>query len=1172
MNLLAKVGSVILFVFYVVIVLALICSFAAASSFISEGYACNLNDETFIKGIKIVYLSGKAGDTLTLKVNGETIYPTEAYHPEIRVLYQGGNGIEGSEIKTDGTANAANKIGLNGKTLGRFPSDGSIGVGIRTSRFKEGENAISVIIGGFWGDGPYDEKRPHGIAAGNQGKNKDDFILSNVRFLLPDGKEILPDGLVSYKAKEVGSKEKVVKRYESYPYKENEPFWLGDGWGSFDTWAGNTTNRNVINSIDQGRLDIPYKVEFLLNYQKPGSEAMFALDTSSYQDGIQTIEAYAGDSCVWRGDVIIDNSQPIVTTNLLNQQNIANGFVLEANFSDETSGIKTHVARLEGKEIGSATNIKYKFDNLKPGVYSVVLEASDNAGNTIYPCFNFNVVEKLFPDYLLKNEKEGYSLQVNGENVSEVTIYQAEPLAFTSYYGTVAEVTKLTSKQPFPDSYTYNIAKGLETVTTTAISGMPYHAFDVDITGANSKEVLLNYQGSTREGERLALKAYNPQSSTWDTLATGIGSVKLLASVQIADYASNGKIRVMVVPDYVDNGSDTILWITDPQHYTKFPDLNDFYYKIYQYAANEYLENNIGYLINTGDLVDDSPSSSLANNQWQIAEKALNYAEGIGVPSGVVSGNHDTGNYPNANYSLFWQYFGADRYRDKPYYGGNLNNNASHYDLVTIGNNDLVVLYLGYGVEGTPETVAWANQVLKSYSHRQAIICTHQYLSATGGYDVTSRANVIFNQIVVPNENAKMLLCGHNNGSVCLEKKIGERVFYELLSDYQFVQLERDSYYQGNKHYIGTVPFCNGEGYLRSLRFAGNKVQVKTFSPITGGKNPFGIRDDFEIVIDFPPSARKITTQSFSAVTVGKKVETKKLSTNEIYQGNYKDNSKALVAVITNEGDNFFTSIVKNDNSPKKSEAILLPADLSNLNVLFNQAKSLSKVDYLNDSFAKLEACLKEVAATLALPNPTEKQVVDAYSKLSRTITALQEKGEGVLDPNDLELLYDYNLDIDTWVNSAGPIKLNATGSYLLAEQLQNGGLKIDKSSSAPNNWPQMKYKTANITVTPVDGKVYLYLDINASSSWVLFPIIKQGKRSANFRLNYVIEGLTNMEADGGPGVFKGIYDVTEALRKRRFDLTQPLEITMMINAVPGPVTINRLAIMTNKMSTTIEE
>ena len=1149
------------------------CSFAAASSFIAEGYSCNLKDKSYIKGVQIVYLSGKEGDTLTLKINGETIYPSKAYDPEIRILYRGGNEIEGSEIKTDGTANAANEIGLNGKTLGRFPSDGSIGVGIKTSRFKEGENAISVIIGGFWGDGPYSENKPHGLAASNQGKNKDDFILSNIRFLLPDGKQIIPDGFVSYKAKAVGSKEKVIKRYEPYPFKENEPFWLGDGWGTFDTWAGNTTNKNVINSIDQGRLDIPYKVEFLLNYQKPSSEAMFALDTRNYQDGIQTIEAYAGETCIWRRDIIIDNSQPTVTTNLVDQQNIANGFVLKVNFSDKTSGIKTHIARLEGKEIGNATSIKYKLDNLKPGVYSLVLEASDNAGNTIYPCLNFKIVEKQIPNYLFKNDNEGFYLQVNNDD-SEVLIYKAEPLVFSSYYGTFSGGKKPASEQPFTELYTYNIAKGLEPVTTTAISGMPYHAFDVDVADVTSNEILFNYQGSTREGERLALKVYDPKTSTWKTLATGIGSVKLLASVKTADYAANGRIRVIVLPDYIDNGSDTIIWITDPQHYTKFADLSDFYYKIYQYAANEYLENNIGYLINTGDLVDDSPSSSLADNQWKIAEKALNYAEDIGVPSGVVSGNHDTGNYPKANYSLFWQYFGADRYRDKPYYGGSLNNNASHYDLITIGNNDLLVLYLGYGEEGTPETVAWANQVLQRYSHRQAIICTHQYLSATtGGYDVTSRANTIFNQIVIPNENVKMLLCGHNNGSVCLKKQIGERVFYELLSDYQFVQLEPDAYYQGNKHYIGTVPFCNGEGYLRSLRFAGNKVQVKTFSPITRGKNPFGIRDEFEIIVELPSSKRIITTQSFSAVTIDEKVETISLSTNEIYTGDYQDDSKALVAAITVDGDTFMTSIVKNDNRKfaKKGEAILLPADLYNLQVLFSQANSLVATDYLNDSYAKLKTCLNEVTTTLTETDLTEKQVAEAYNKLSRSISALQVKDESVIDLHDLQILYDYNLDIAAWVNSAGPIKLNAAGSYLLAEQLQNGGLKINKSSSAPNNWPQMKYKTANITVTPVDSKVYLYLDIDASSSWVLFPVIKQENRSANFRLNYIIEGLTNMEADGGPGIFKGIYDVTEALNKHHFDLTQPLEITMMVNTVPGPVAINRLLIMTNKLSPTIE-
>ncbi|MDD4264461.1 MAG: hypothetical protein PHD88_09815 [Firmicutes bacterium] len=64
---------------------------------------------------------------------------------------------------------------------------------------------------------------------------------------------------------------------------------------------------------------------------------------------------------------------------------------------------------------------------------------------------------------------------------------------------------------------------------------------------------------------------------------------------------------------------------------------------------------------------------------------------------------------------------------------------------------------------------------------------------------------------------------------------------------------------------------------------------------------------------------------------------------------------------------------------------------------------------------------------------------------------------------------------------------------------------------------------------------------------------------------DYAIEGLSNPDSDGGPGTFKGVYDVTDAFLNRRFYLTQPIELTMMINAVPGPVTIKRLAIMVLK-------
>lgn len=1147
-------------VFLLLIVIAMTCGHAVASSFITDGYSCSLEERTYITGTTKVYVSGGEGDSFTLRMDGKTFHPNEDCKPEIRFLYQGGDGVEGRDIKTDATSNAANKISINNKLLGRFPSDGSIGVGIRASKFKNGENVVTVIIGGFFGDGPYNEKKTHGQGVGHQGKTKDDFLLSNIRFVLPNGHVVNPDGFVSYKAKAVGSTEKVIQRFEPYPFKEDEKFWVGDGWGSYDSWAGNTTDKTIINSVDKGRFDIPYKVDFLLNYEKPDSEAIFELDTKAYKDGPQIVEVFVGEDCVFRKELIIDNSLPVVTTNIVNQQNIENGFVLEATFSDEVSGLKTHLTRIEGQEIGDTANLKLKLADLKPGVHSLIYEASDMAGNTIYQSLYFNIVENAIPDYRISTTEDGsFSLLVDSQRRCQVAFYEANPLEYTSYYGTF-DGLKTQSKQ------TFDILGTVLGVTTKAASAMPYHAFDVDVSDVKKPNIKLSYQGETLEGERLALKAFNQKTSTWDTLATGRGKVNLLAEVDLDSYAKEGKIQVMAVTDYITNGSDTLLWITDPQHYTKFSDLNTFYDQIYQYAAKEYLKGNIGYLINTGDLVDDAPSSPLAPNQWEIADKAINYAENMGVPSGVVTGNHDTGNFPSMDYSLFSQYFGADRYRTQPYYGGSLNNNACHYDLVTIGNHDLVVIYLGYGVEATPETIAWANQILQRYSHRNAIICTHQYLSATtGGYDTNSRAKEIYNEIVLPNENVKLVLCGHNHGSIKLEKKIANRVVYEILSDYQFIQLMPNSYYNGNRHYQGSVQDCNGEGYLRSMTFLGNLVKTKTFSPVTGGKNPFGMRDEFEITLDFQAPKRQLTTYAFAAVEVGREIETVTLEGGKDYKNRYTGSAKALAAAIsTSSGTVFTVPLQFNPAKPKNQETLLTLTDLYNLKILVAEAKALDRADYLKDSLVNFESSLRAAETILISPNPSEDQIAKVYYNLFVAKTALQPKGEKTLDPDDLQVLYEYHLDLDHWVNSSGPANLNAIGSYLLATKTESG-LIIEKTSNAPNGWPQMKYNSNPITITPVDGKVYLYLDIDASSSWVLYPVVKQKNRTVNFRLNYVIEGLSNIESDGGPGRFKSVFDITEAFKKYRFDLTQPLEITMMINAVPGPVAIKRLVIMTKK-------
>lgn len=73
------------------------------------------------------------------------------------------------------------------------------------------------------------------------------------------------------------------------------------------------------------------------------------------------------------------------------------------------------------------------------------------------------------------------------------------------------------------------------------------------------------------------------------TLDVVIGSGILSATVEVADYAKDGKIRAVAVVDNVGNGSNTMLWSTDPQHYTVFEDLNAFYEKVYEYIGEEYL-------------------------------------------------------------------------------------------------------------------------------------------------------------------------------------------------------------------------------------------------------------------------------------------------------------------------------------------------------------------------------------------------------------------------------------------------------------------------------------------------------------------------------------------------------------------------------------------------------
>ncbi len=539
------------------------------------------------------------------------------------------------------------------------------------------------------------------------------------------------------------------------------------------------------------------------------------------------------------------------------------------------SAVSACEVRLEGTLLGTFSPFTFTPAGcgLSDGMYTIVAQATDADGDVCYAPLTFTVDSDADAAYTVENGIV--------KTDASVTMYEATALDFTAHYGSSATGNVDTSTlKTYSNADVNDLRYTDDGITAASVSGIPYQMFDVNLGGKTSGQVAVSYSGSTKDGERIAVKVYNPKNASWDTVGAFVGTGSVSQLVDVTTYNHNGKIRVAAVLDYATNGSDTMIWSTDPQHYTKFRDLNEYYYKVYQYAAELYQAGEAGYVITTGDLVDDRPTASVAPAQWAVSDKAMSYVDAVGMPNGLVSGNHDVGDFkksdysegPNtsSNYSMFAKTFPADRYNNTRWYGGSLNNNTSHYDLVTIGNVDFIVFYLGYGFEADDETIAWANAALKTYRHRTAIITTHEYLDAQQAVRASSgRGQLIYEKIVDPNPNVKMVLCGHDDGSLMLEKTASDgRTFYEILSDYQFVEAEDDSFY-ANEHYIGKVANCCGDGYVRLMTVTGDSLSSITYSPVTDRYNPYGDREEFTIDLNLAPADRQFATTAFSAAVLG---------------------------------------------------------------------------------------------------------------------------------------------------------------------------------------------------------------------------------------------------------------------------------------------------------------
>ncbi len=284
----------------------------------------------------------------------------------------------------------------------------------------------------------------------------------------------------------------------------------------------------------------------------------------------------------------------------------------------------------------------------------------------------------------------------------------------------------------------------------------------------------------------------------------------------------------------------TLLWVSDPQWYSfKYPEIIEFQN---QWVADNYEEKDIRYTLHTGDFVN----LPHADDEWEVMDEAYQIWDDVDLPYGVLAGNHDV---DGDDHSDFSEHFGAWRYEDNKWYGGDYEDNFGHYDVMNIEGVDFIFVYLGHKETRTDEEMDWLNSVLAEYNDHIAILCFHEYLEMWGLR--AESGDRIFEDVVLKNPNVRMVLCGHNYNSIRLVEDIddtgdgvADRTVYQVMANYQNTK-------------------NGGNGFMRFMEcdLENGTITSTTYSPYIDrygsdyehGKqfDEFGTVDEFIIPFDF---------------------------------------------------------------------------------------------------------------------------------------------------------------------------------------------------------------------------------------------------------------------------------------------------------------------------------
>ncbi|RXT02835.1 lamin tail domain-containing protein [Ammoniphilus sp. CFH 90114] len=795
----------------------------------------SVNNGEYVKGNYMLQgYSALPEERLTLKIDGETV-PAKSVLPKNAYLVFEADGLQPALGFKNGILKGDEVLHVF-EGIHDYLQFETVAVEIPVNTLEPGTNTLSIWSG--------DRVSP----TSNEGNN-DDFSVRNVRLVLGDG-TIIRDA----------------------SYKPGQSYGIND--------------------------NIQYRDYSFVIPQEKFLAVRYDWDTTSVLDKEHQIELIAeGPQEVKNHSVrvLVDNTAPTIQSMTPEEGQAYKGTIsFSASVSDSGSGIEKIVGYLDGKRIEVPTSMSAA--DLVQGAHEFEVHVEDKAGNITKMKHLFEVIEeKPYParDPQPAHKATGIdlnpTLKVTAEDPTgdpmEVSFFRAyqydfkergDSRAFSNAVDREPPLEMLPQGESNFDEAAYGAISVSDDVyyTTDSKEEFPYQRFEMkiedDLTGIEKVE--LKWEGHSLPGRLVTLYVWNHHTLKWEQVDSGKGETDFIlrGEVSVAEMVRNQTIQVLVqdqIPS-PDEYDFSFGWITDTQYYSKnYPHIFD---KMTQWIADNQMEKKLKYVVHTGDLVDN-----MEEIQYVRADASMKILDNANIPYGVLAGNHDV-HYNAADYSMYSKYFGRDRFAHLPHYGGDLDNNRDHFDLISSNGHDFIILYLGWVID--QESIDWANEVLKRYEDRNAIVAVHENINPEGKY--SGQGQEIWDKIVVPNDNVFMVLSGHIIGVSHNIKMIGDRQVIEMLANYQGLA-------EG------------GLGYLRMLYFDAENQQmiVNTYSPYLNDYNYYeDEKEELTLPIALKPIEKRVATDYITVNVrtnekIGSKTDVPSGSEAEVTWSGLKENT-----------------------------------------------------------------------------------------------------------------------------------------------------------------------------------------------------------------------------------------------------------------------------------------